>query len=201
MENADTTSRRDFLTYSTLGAGLVTVGAAVTGLTGTLAAPAVHNLTLDLSEIAEGTEISVKFEGRHFVVRHRTQSEIAAAEADDLTKFIDPFAQNVNLSAHAPASDQNRRATADGRFIILSRICPHLGCIVLGAASGDYGGYFCPCHGAQFDTAGRVRNGPPPRNLSIPPFIMPDQTTLVLLTEQILTGPRLDDLLYGTPKV
>lgn len=199
MENADTPapSRRDFLTYSTVGVGLVTVAAAVNGLTGTLAAPAVDNLTLDLSDIPEGTEISAKFAGRPIVIRHRTQAEIAAAEADDLTDFIDPLARNPNRVDSAPATDRNRRATADGRFIVMSKVCPHLGCIVLGA-SGDFVGYFCPCHGAHFDTSGRVRKGPPPRNLSIPSFIMPDSNTLILLQSPPLPEPKLDAIIYGT---
>jgi ubiquinol-cytochrome c reductase iron-sulfur subunit len=192
-------TRRDFLTYATVGAGAVAVGAAVRGLGASLAPSAGQfpPVLIDLSGIAEGSEISVVFDGKPIVVRHRSAQDIAAAEAVDVGDLIDPLARNLNLAADAAATDQNRRATPDGRFIVMSRSCTHMGCVVLGDRMGDFGGYFCPCHSGHYDTAGRIRKGPPPRNLPIPAFRMQTPEIMALLPWNTVRAPDLDRLIYG----
>src|SRR5262249_46814718 len=90
----------------------------------------------------------------------------------------DPVARNANLSADAPATDQNRSAVGDGsqggaqgkeNWLIMVGVCTHLGCIPLGQ-QGEFGGWFCPCHGSQYDTAGSIRKGPAPENMAVPIF-------------------------------
>ena len=93
----------------------------------------------------------------------------AAAEASAPRDWIDPFARNANRPAEAPADDTYRRATPDGRVLILVPICTRGDCVTLSPA-GDFDGFFCPCCGAHYDTAGRIRKGPAPQNLAIPPF-------------------------------
>lgn len=193
-------TRRDFLAYATVGAGAVAFGAAVRGLGGASLAPSAGQfppVLIDLSGIAEGSEILIKFENKPIVVRHRNAQDIAAAEAVDVGDLIDPFARNLNLAADAPATDQNRRATPDGRFVVISGICTHMGCVVLGDRTGNFGGYFCPCHAGHYDTAGRIRQGPPPRNLPIPAFRMQTPDILALLPWNTVRAPDLDRLIYG----
>lgn len=193
------TTRRDFLTYSAVGMTAVGLGVIATGMGATLEQPRslATSLTIDLSGLSEGAEITVRFEGKPFVIRHRTIQEIAVAEADDAADLVDHLARNASLTLDIPATDRNRRASLDGRFIVMSKVCPHLGCIVFGDGSGDFNGYFCTCHGAHFDTSGRVRKGPPVRNLPIPNHKMPDANTLVLLSTQVITEKKLDALIYG----
>ena len=201
--NARNLTRRDFLYPATAGLGLATIGVSLWGLGSSVSlaeGQALDSLTIDVTDLAEGAEVTVKFMGKPFVIRHRSPADIAAAEAVDPADLVDPFAQNLNLTTDAPATDQNRRATPDGRIIVLSRICTHLGCVVLGDRSGDFNGYFCPCHGAQFDTAGRVRRAPAQLNLQVPAFEWQSPGILTLLDPRILTEDRLDSLIYGAGK-
>lgn len=194
-------SRRDFLTYATAGVGVITLAAAARGLQASMVAPKEPSLSLaiDLGGIAEGTEIMVPFKGIPYMIRHRTAAEIAAAEAVDPAALPDPLAQNANLPSDALAVDANRRASPDGRFIVMEMRCTHMSCVVLGA-SGDFGGSFCPCHGSHFDTAGRVRSAPATRNLPIPNFSLTEDGILVLLPSQVISEAGLDLLIYGPAK-
>lgn len=130
-------------------------------------------------------------------IRHRTPDEIASAEADDRARLIDQLARNPNFDAEAIATDANRRATPDGRFIAVDGRCTRLlACVVLGPA-GDFGGWFCPCCGAQYDTSGRIRKGPGPRNLGIPFLQLRDGMILDLYPADSPTLHYLHRLLYG----
>ena len=192
------THRRDFLFPATASVAAVTVGAAIWGLgrtmspAGDVSLPAMQ---VDLTGQAEGVEVTVVFRGKPFLIRHRTAQDIAAAEAEDSSPFHDSLARNLNLAPDAPATDQNRRATPDGRFLVISQVCTHLGCIVLGDATGSFGGFFCPCHGGEFDKSGRVRRGPPPQNLPIPAFEWQHPGILTLFAPPYLSKARRDDLL------
>ncbi len=159
------TERRDFL-YLMAG-GMTAVGAAV-ALWPFLASmnPAADILAearidVDLEPIALGQRITVKWRGKPIFIVHRTDEEIARAKADD-----------NNPALIDPATDVER--VLQDEWLIVIGICTHLGCVPLGQRAGSprsrYGGWFCACHGSEYDTAGRVRKGPAPRNLDLPPY-------------------------------
>ncbi len=133
---------------------------------------ALSSKEVDVSAIAVGQAIKVMWQGKPVFIRHRTAEEIAEAEGTALSALKDPSARNENLAADADAEDANRRV--DPNWMIVVGVCTHLGCIPLGTSSGenrgDYNGWFCPCHGSHYDIAGRIRRGPAPDNLDVPPY-------------------------------
>jgi ubiquinol-cytochrome c reductase iron-sulfur subunit len=108
-------------------------------------------------------------------VRKRTKKEIEEAKAVNVAELPDGVARNANLPDSAPATDANRTIKPD--WLVLIGICTHLGCIQL-FNQGEFGGYLCPCHGSQYDTAGRIRKGPAPENLFIPPYAFMNDTRI-----------------------
>jgi ubiquinol-cytochrome c reductase iron-sulfur subunit len=177
-------TRRDFLYYATGGAAVVTVGAAVWPLVNQMNpsadVQALSSIRVDISGVEVGTQISVKFLGKPVFIRRRTPEEIDAARAVDLGDLIDTNARNPNIGADAEATDANRALDANEEWLVMMGVCTHLGCVPLGDGSGDYGGWFCPCHGSHYDTAGRIRRGPAPQNLHIPVASFVDDTTILL---------------------
>jgi ubiquinol-cytochrome c reductase iron-sulfur subunit len=132
---------------------------------------AMASTEVDLSTLAEGAEVRIKWRGKPVFVRHRSQAEIDEARAVDLSKLKDP------------QSDDERLALADGtvgnpKYLVMIANCTHLGCVPLGDGAGDYKGWFCPCHGSHYDGAGRIRKGPAPLNLVIPPYTYLSDTTI-----------------------
>jgi len=112
---------------------------------------------------------------------------IEAARAVEVSSLPDPVARNANLDDTAPATDGNRSLAPEGaegeaaeEWLVMMGVCTHLGCVPLGDGAGDFGGWFCPCHGSHYDTAGRVRRGPAPENLPVPLAAFGDETTIVL---------------------
>ena len=134
---------------------------------------------VDVSGVEPGTQLTVLWQGKPVFIRARNQSEIDAARAVDVATLPDQNAENENLSGEAPATDENRALTEDGVWLVQMGVCTHLGCVPLGE-SGDFGGWFCPCHGSHYDTAGRIRKGPAPRNLPVPVAEFVDATTIKL---------------------
>lgn len=126
---------------------------------------ALASIEVDLAPIAEGQGIVVKWRGNPIFVRHRTAAEIEEARNVALEDLPDPVARNVNINADAPATDENRAEKPE--YLVMIGVCTHLGCVPLGEA-GEYDGWFCPCHGSHYDTSGRIRKGPAPRNLDVP---------------------------------
>jgi ubiquinol-cytochrome c reductase iron-sulfur subunit len=127
-----------------------------------------------------GSQLTVKWLGKPVFIRRRTEEEIAAARAvslDDLT--IDKGAQNANKPG-ADALDKNRTLDEAGEWLVMIGVCTHLGCVPIGNGSGEFGGWFCPCHGSHYDAAGRIRKGPAPRNLDVPVAEFVDETTIKL---------------------
>jgi ubiquinol-cytochrome c reductase iron-sulfur subunit len=178
-------TRRDFLYYATAGAGVVTVGAAVWPLVNQMNPSAdvlaMSSIRVDITAIEPGTQVTVKFLGKPVFIRRRTPEEIEAARAVDLSELIDQNAENRNLPADAPATDENRALDPTGEWLVMIGVCTHLGCVPIGDGAGDFGGWFCPCHGSHYDSAGRIRRGPAPRNLDIPVArFEDDMATLVL---------------------
>jgi len=135
---------------------------------------ALASTEVDLSPIKEGQAITVLWRGKPVFVRHRTADEIKAALAVKVSDLRDPSARNDALPEKAPATDLNRTKKGHENWLVLVGICTHLGCIPKGQsmtdARGDFGGWFCPCHGSHYDTAGRIRKGPAPRNLDVPSY-------------------------------
>ena len=166
-----TGTRRDFLYYATGGAGAVAVGAAVWPLVNQMNpsadVQALSSIRVDISGVEPGTQLTVKWLGKPVFIRRRTEDEIAEARDVDLSTLPDNNAENANLPAGSDASDENRALDENGEWLVQIGVCTHLGCVPLGDA-GEFGGWFCPCHGSHYDTAGRIRKGPAPRNLPIP---------------------------------
>jgi ubiquinol-cytochrome c reductase iron-sulfur subunit len=120
------------------------------------------------------------WQGKPVFIRYRTPEEIEAARAVDPASLPDPLAWNDNLAdPRAPATDENRALSEDGAWLVMMGVCTHLGCVPLGE-QGDFNGWFCPCHGSHYDTAGRIRKGPAPRNLPVPVASFVDDVTIQL---------------------
>ena len=153
--------RRDFLYVAASAVGVVGVGAAVWPLINQLnpdaSVLALASIEFDLSNIAEGESVTIKWRGLPVFVRHRTQAEIDEAKAVPLSDLKDP------------ETDAQRTKEGHEQWLIMIANCTHLGCIPVGE-SGEYDGWFCPCHGSVYDTAGRIRKGPAPKNLVLPPY-------------------------------
>ena len=161
MASAEHT-RRDFLYIATGAVAAVGAAATVWPLisqmnpdASTIAAGAP--IRVDLAPIAEGQVIKVFWRGKPIYIWHRTKKEIDEAKSVPVSSLPDP------------ASDEQRTKEGHEQWLVLIGICTHLGCIPI-ANQGDYGGFFCPCHGSQYDTAGRIRRGPAPANLPLPPY-------------------------------
>ncbi len=176
-------TRRDFLYYATAGAGAVAVGAAVWPLANQMNpsadVQALSSIRVDVSPIEVGTQLTVKWLGKPVFIRRRTPEEIEYARGVPLTDLVDQNAENSNLPPDSPATDENRALSENGEWLVMMGVCTHLGCVPLGDA-GDFNGWFCPCHGSHYDSAGRIRKGPAPRNLPVPVAQFVDDTTIQL---------------------
>ncbi len=164
----DGENRRDFLTLVTGALGVIGMGAVAWPFIHQMN-PAADTLALasvevDLSAIEVGQAIKVKWRGKPVFIRHRTQAEIDEARSVSADDLIDP------------QTDDERTQKAE--WLILVGVCTHLGCIPLGTsageARGEYDGWFCPCHGSHYDSSGRIRKGPAPRNLEVPGYVFLD---------------------------
>ena len=177
-------TRRDFLYYATAGTGAVAVGAAVWPLVNQLNpsadVKALSSIRVDVSAVEPGTQLTVKWLGKPVFIRRRTEQEIEEGRAVELGDLVDQNAENSNLPANAPATDENRTLDEAGEWLVMMGVCTHLGCVPLGDGAGDFDGWFCPCHGSHYDTAGRIRKGPAPRNLPVPIAEFVDETTIKL---------------------
>ena len=176
-------TRRDFLYYATAGTGAVAVGAAVWPLVNQMNpsadVKALSSIRVDVSGVEVGTQLTVKWLGKPVFIRRRTEAEIEEASGVDVSSLPDPIAQNANLGGDVPATDANRALDEHGEWLVQMGVCTHLGSVPLGDA-GDFGGWFCPCHGSHYDTAGRIRKGPAPRNLPVPVAEFVDESTIKL---------------------
>ena len=105
--------------------------------------------------------------------------EIEAARGTALTDLVDTNSENAN-KPDTDAADQNRTLDEAGEWLVMMGVCTHLGCVPLGDGAGEFGGWFCPCHGSHYDTAGRIRKGPAPRNLAVPVAAFTEETTIKL---------------------
>ena len=154
-------NRRDFIH--------IAAGVAAAGIVGGLAWPfidqmnpagdtlALASIEFDLTKVAEGQQVVVKWRGKPLFVRHRTPAEIQKAISVNLSELRDP------------QTDEQRHKPGKAEWLILVGTCTHLGCVPT-FGGGEYGGWFCPCHGSVYDTSGRIRKGPAPRNLEVPDY-------------------------------
>jgi len=153
-------TRRDFLLVATTAVGAIGAAAALVPLIAQMnpdasTVAAGVPIEVDLAPIAVGQIIKVFWRGNPYFISHRTQKEIDEARSVNVESLPDP------------QSDQDR--VQKPQWLVCSGVCTHLGCIPL-AHEGNYGGFFCPCHGSQYDTSGRIRQGPAPANLPVPPY-------------------------------
>ena len=172
----DAGTRRDFLYVATGAAGAVTVGAAVWPLVDQMNPSAdvlaLSSIQIDVSSLEPGSQLTQLWLGKPVFVRRRTPEEIEAARATPVEDLPDPLARNANMDDGAAALDTDRTVAPfegddTGEWLVMVGVCTHLGCVPLGNA-GEFGGWFCPCHGSHYDTSGRIRKGPAPENLPVP---------------------------------
>ncbi|MBB5577320.1 MULTISPECIES: ubiquinol-cytochrome c reductase iron-sulfur subunit [Rhizobium] len=175
-------TRRDFLHLATGAAGAAGVAAVawpfIDQMRPDASTLALASIEVDVSSLEPGMSLTAKWRGKPVFIRNRTPEEVAVAAAVPLSELKDPTARNANLPANATATGTERSA-GEGKenWIVMIGSCTHLGCVPLGQA-GEYGGWFCPCHGSVYDTAGRIRKGPAPQNLAIPPYAFVSNTVV-----------------------
>ena len=182
----DEPTRRDVILVATAGFAAVGAAAALWPLLDQMnpdqSALSLATTDVDLSHIEVGQAITVMWRGKPIFIRRRADDEIAAAKSVPVDDLPDPLARNANLPDNAPASDENRAGKDREPWLVMIGICTHLGCIPKGQSVGDnkgeFGGWFCPCHGSQYDTAGRIRVGPAPQNMAIPPYAFLSDTKI-----------------------
>ncbi len=157
-------TRRDFLelvAWSSVGVGAFSLALPlISSMNPSADVLALSSTEVDISGVEVGMGITVTWRGKPVFIRHRTAEEIAEAENTDLGDLPDPQA------------DSDRVVKPE--WLVMVGVCTHLGCVPLGTKSseqrGDYDGWFCPCHGSHYDTAGRIRKGPAPENLHVPEY-------------------------------
>jgi ubiquinol-cytochrome c reductase iron-sulfur subunit len=156
-------TRRDFLLIATSAVGVVGTALA--------AWPFIHSMNPAADTLAlasTGVDLTVVWRGKPVFIDHRSEQDIEAAESTPLAELVDP----------QPDSERVQKP----EWLVVVGVCTHLGCIPLGQKTGEsrgeYGGWFCPCHGSHYDTSGRIRKGPAPLNLAVPPYEFSDDTTI-----------------------
>lgn len=165
-------TRREFLYLSTGAVAAVGAGAVLWPLIDSMNPAAdilaLTTVDLDLAPIELGQRITVKWRGQPVFIDHRTPEQIARARADDGAELRDPESDSARVTRP--------------EWLVVIGICTHLGCVPLGQKAtdpkGGWGGWFCPCHGSHYDTSGRVRKGPAPRNLVVPPYTFLDDARI-----------------------
>ena len=168
--------RRDFINIAAVSAagvgGLATLVPLISQMSPSKDVLAESTTELDISAIQPGQSVKAMFRKQPVFVRNLTDAEIQAAEAVPVGSLRDP--QTL----------RDRTKEGHGNILVTMGVCTHLGCVPLGAGEGEnkgeFGGYFCPCHGSHYDTAGRIRKGPAPTNLEVPDYAFTSDTTIVI---------------------
>ena len=159
--------RREFIFTATYAVGAVGVGATVWPLIDQMnpdaSVKALASTEVDISNVEKGQSITVLWRGKPVFIRRRTAEEIAKA-------------RDVNMDElKHPEKDEDR--AKDPEWLVMLGVCTHLGCVPLGD-KGEYGGWFCPCHGSHYDTSGRIRKGPAPTNMEVPKYEFVNSNTI-----------------------
>jgi ubiquinol-cytochrome c reductase iron-sulfur subunit len=170
----DGETRRDFLYLAAAAFGAVGTAAVVWPLIDSMNPSAevlaLSSTEVNLEPIAEGQRITVVWRSKPIFIDHRTQADIDAARSVELTELPDPESDDARVQ--------------QPEWLVMIGICTHLGCVPKGQTSGDprgdFGGWFCPCHGSHYDTSGRIRKGPAPRNLFVPPYKFTTETSILI---------------------
>ena len=162
-------SRRSFIHQASGAMGVVAVSAAgwplIDQMNPSKDVEALATIEVDISSLSEGQSKTVLWRGKPLFIKYRSQKEI-----DD--------AKNVNIKdLPDPENDQER--VKNPKYLVLVGVCTHLGCVPA-SDKGEYKGWFCPCHGSHYDTSGRIRKGPAPKNLEIPPYTFKDEKTILI---------------------
>ena len=165
-------NRRDFLFTASYTIGAVGLGAVVWPLVHQMnpdkAQQALATTEVDVSQVEPGNSITVLWRGKPVFIRKRTKDEIDEAKTVNIADLKDP------------EEDINR--VKKDEWLVLVGVCTHLGCVPLGQkltdSKGEYNGWYCPCHGSHYDTSGRIRKGPAPENLAVPPYSFLNDTTI-----------------------
>ncbi len=173
-QEGDGVRRRDFINIAAVSAagigGLAVVIPLVSQMSASKDVLAESTTEVDISSLQPGQTIKAVFRKQPLFIRSLTPAEIAAAEGVSLRDLRDP----ETLAERTIEGHQN--------ILVTMGVCTHLGCVPLGAGEGEnkgeFGGYFCPCHGSQFDTAGRIRKGPAPTNLVVPEYAFQSDTLI-----------------------
>ena len=182
LSESGTATRRDFLYIATgMAAAVGAVGALwpfIDQMRPDASTLALASIDVDVSAVEPGMSLTAKWRGKPIFIRNRTEQEVNEGKEVPLGDLKDPVARNENINGEAEATDLNRSA-GEGKenWIVMIGSCTRLGCVPLGKA-GDFDGWFCPCHGSHYDTAGRIRKGPAPENLHIPTYAFTSDTTI-----------------------
>lgn len=179
-------SRRDFIYIAASGMAAVGGGLVawpfVDQMNPAADTLALGSIRVDISQVPQGSEITVMWRGAPVFIRHRTEEEIAEARAVDLTALPDEDARNENPGMEgAAAIDANRVLRPE--FLIVKGNCTHLGCVPTSQETnqgGEYDAWYCPCHGSHYDTSARIRRGPAPENLPVPDYFFETETVVKL---------------------
>ena len=167
MSDQKKTKRRDFIVTASYALGAVGIGAAVLPLIDQMnpdaSVKALSSTEVDVSEISPGQSITVLWRGKPVFIKRRTEEEISKARDVDLKELKDP------------EKDEDRAKNPE--WLVMLGVCTHLGCVPLGD-KGEYGGWFCPCHGSHYDTSGRFRKGPAPTNMEVPKYEFVNNNTI-----------------------
>lgn len=171
--NRDTFENRNAFTYMVLGTAATgamfsaktIVHKFVLSMAPAADVLALASIEVNLNEIPEGKNATIKWRGKPLFVRHRTAAEIEAEQNTTLAELRDP--QDDSVRVQKP------------EWLVIIGVCTHLGCVPI-ANAGDWGGYYCPCHGSHYDAAGRIRKGPAPTNMEVPPYKFLDENTLLV---------------------
>ena len=167
MADENKSKRRDFIFTASYALGAVGVGATVWPLIDQMnpdaSVKALASTEVDISSIDRGQSITVLWRGKPVFIRRRTEEEIAKAKEVNLKEL------------KHPEKDEDRAKNPE--WLVMLGVCTHLGCVPLGD-KGEYGGWFCPCHGSHYDTSGRIRKGPAPTNMEIPEYKFVNTNTI-----------------------
>ncbi|XP_069698258.1 cytochrome b-c1 complex subunit Rieske, mitochondrial-like [Periplaneta americana] len=172
ISRASEESRKSF-TYLVIGGGSVVgayaaktlVSEFVSSMSASADVLALAKIEIKLGDIPEGKSVTFKWRGKPLFIRHRTSSEIETERSVDVKALRDP--------------QHDSERVQEAEWLVIIGVCTHLGCVPI-ANAGDFGGYYCPCHGSHYDASGRIRKGPAPLNLEVPPYEFPGDGTLIV---------------------